>query len=174
MNQPHPDENRSPQYPGPQNSGPHFQAQPYGGAPNYQGGPYQGQPGYQAQPYHPGAPQPGYAQAGYPQPGYAQPGYAEPGYTQPGYPQPGSHGPVYQARFRKHTGMIILAQWRDVTVTGSYEQIRQAYRAAQTHNLLAGWWGLISFFVYNWIALIGNISEMGRIKQLARQNGEQV
>ena len=93
---------------------------------------------------------------------------------QQGYPQPGAHGPVYQARFRKHTGMIIIAQWSHVSVVGDYQQIRKAYRAAQTHNLLAGWWGLISALVYNWIALIGNMSEMNRIKQLARQNGEQV
>ncbi|NKY17354.1 hypothetical protein HF999_03040 [Tsukamurella spumae] len=83
-------------------------------------------------------------------------------------------GPVFQAKFRKHTGMVILAQWQDSYVTGSYADVRAAYRAAQTHNLLAGWWGLISLLVYNWIALIGNMSEMGRIKQQARAAGLEV
>ena len=127
------------------------------------------------QPYPPGPAQPyppQYQQQPYPSQPYPPQPYPPQNAQQ--YPPPGSHGPIYQARFRKHTGMIIIAQWSHVSVVGDYQQIRKAYRAAQTHNLLAGWWGLISALVYNWIALIGNMSEMNRIKQLARQNGEQV
>ncbi|NMO01224.1 hypothetical protein HH308_08340 [Gordonia sp. TBRC 11910] len=67
--------------------------------------------------------------------------------------------------------MIILAQWRDVIVTGSYDDVRKAFWQAQTHCLTLGWWGLLSALVYNWIAIIGNISEMGRITQQAREQG---
>ncbi|MCS3780855.1 hypothetical protein [Tsukamurella ocularis] len=106
---------------------------------------------------------------------YAQQPYAQQGYPQQPYPrQPYPQGPVFQAKFRKHTGLLVLAQWRDSYATGDYQQIRAAYRAAQTHNLLAGWWGLISLLVYNWIALIGNASEMNRIKQQARAAGLEV
>ncbi|MCA0158869.1 hypothetical protein LB823_21945 [Tsukamurella sp. M9C] len=101
--------------------------------------------------------------------------YAQQPYAQQGYPpQPYPQGPVFQAKFRKHTGLLILAQWQDSYATGDYQQIRAAYRAAQTHNLLAGWWGLISLLVYNWIAIIGNVSEMSRIKQQARAAGLEV
>ncbi|CAM3294994.1 hypothetical protein [Tsukamurella hominis] len=107
---------------------------------------------------------------------YAQQSYAQQGHPQQPYAQPQTYpqGPVFQAKFRKHTGLLILAQWQDSYATGDYEQIRAAYRAAQTHNLLAGWWGLISLLVYNWIAIIGNVSEMSRIKQQARAAGLEV
>ncbi|KXP03820.1 hypothetical protein [Tsukamurella pseudospumae] len=119
---------------------------------------------YQQQPY---------PQNGHPQQPYPNQQYAQQPYPPQQYPHP-AQGPVFQAKFRKHTGLIILAQWQDSYVTGSYADVRAAYRAAQTHNLLAGWWGLISLLVYNWIALIGNTSEMGRIKQQARAAGLEV
>ncbi|SEC00911.1 Uncharacterised protein (plasmid) [Tsukamurella tyrosinosolvens] len=109
-------------------------------------------------------------------PSYPQQPYAEQGHPRHPYvqPQPYPQGPVFQAKFRRHTGLLILAQWQDSYATGDYQQIRAAYRAAQTHNLLAGWWGLISLLVYNWIALLGNVSEMSRIKQQARAAGLEV
>lgn len=108
------------------------------------------------------------------QPGTEYQQYRQPEYGA-GYPQqPYQPGPVFQAKFRRHTGLLIIAQWQDSYATGTYDQIRQAYRAAQTHNLLAGWWGLISLLIYNWIALFGNMSEMSRIKQQARAAGLEV
>ncbi|MET9328846.1 hypothetical protein [Tsukamurella sp. NPDC003166] len=120
-----------------------------------------------------GLPQQSYPNQQYPQQPYSNQQYVQQPYPPRHYPNP-PQGPVFQAKFRKHTGMIILAQWQDSYVTGSYADVRAAYRAAQTHNLLAGWWGLISLLVYNWIALIGNTSEMGRIKQQARAAGLEV
>ncbi|GAA4407946.1 hypothetical protein GCM10023147_51990 [Tsukamurella soli] len=112
-------------------------------------------------------------QYSYPQQGVPGPASPGQGYPGQGYP-PRSHpaqGPVFQARFKKHTGMIVLAQWQTRTVVGSYEDVKKAYREAQTHNLVAGWWGLISLLVYNWIAIFGNMSEMGRIKKQAQAAG---
>ncbi|EGD54374.1 hypothetical protein SCNU_13859 [Gordonia neofelifaecis NRRL B-59395] len=95
--------------------------------------------------------------------------YPSPQQPQFGYPpQP----VVYQARFRKHTGMLILAQWTDASVVGSIHEVRAAYRGAQSHCLLAGWWGVFSMLFYNPMALVGNWSEMRRITHLAKANGE--
>lgn len=79
---------------------------------------------------------------------------------------------VYTAAFRKQTGMLIVAQTTPVQTTGTYPEIRSAFWKAQTHCLVFGWWGVLSFLIYNWIALIQNMSELSRIKHAARANGE--
>ncbi|GAB19237.1 hypothetical protein GOEFS_077_00290 [Gordonia effusa NBRC 100432] len=136
-------------------------------SPMPQGNPQQPYPaqGDPAQPY-PQQPYPGQpAQPGYPTPqGYPQP------YPPQQFAQPLPPG-IFQAKFRKHTGLIILAQWSDTVVTGTYDEVRKGFWNAQTHCLILGWWGIISALIYNWIAIIGNISELNRIKGLARQQG---
>ncbi|MDF0531390.1 hypothetical protein P0W64_00780 [Tsukamurella sp. 8F] len=154
--------------------------QPYQ-APQNQGQPYPNQ--YPGQPI-PRQPYPGQSyQAPYAGQSYQQPsqGYPNGGYPNqqyggqyPGQQPGGRPGPVFQARFKKHTGMIIIAQWQTRTVVGSYDDVRRAYREAQTHCLVAGWWGFISLLIYNWIAIFGNMSEMSRIAKQARAAGLQV
>jgi hypothetical protein len=78
---------------------------------------------------------------------------------------------VFQARFRKHTGIVVLALWQDSVVTGTYEQVRTAYRGAQVHNLCLGWWGILSLFLFNWIALFGNQSRMREVTAQATAAG---
>ncbi|MFW0791791.1 hypothetical protein [Gordonia sp. CPCC 205333] len=126
-----------------------------------------------------GSPYPGtgYPAAQSPMPqGYSpHPGYPHPqGYAQPYSPQQFGTVPppgIFQAKFRKHTGLIIFAQWSDTPVTGTYDDVRKAFWNAQTHCLTLGWWGIISALIYNWIAIFGNISELNRVKALARQHG---
>jgi hypothetical protein len=67
----------------------------------------------------------------------------------------------------KHTGMLVIMQTRTIRMQGTLQQCEAAYRDAQMHNLLAGWWGLISLLVMNWIAIFGNMSAIGQVRRLA-------
>ncbi|WP_144206500.1 hypothetical protein [Mycobacterium tilburgii] len=53
--------------------------------------------------------------------------------------------------------------------TGTLEQCEQAYRNAQTHCLVAGWWGLLSLLLLNPIALAYNYTAIHRARTLAGQ-----
>jgi hypothetical protein len=74
---------------------------------------------------------------------------------------------IFEARFKRHTGMLLMSQTRTLTVRGTLDQVKTVYRSAQTHNLLAGWWGVISLFILNPVALIGNAHQMTRVKRAA-------
>jgi hypothetical protein len=69
---------------------------------------------------------------------------------------------------KKHTGMLVVMQTQTIRVQGTLEQCEAAYREAQTHNLLAGWWGMFSFLFMNWIAIFSNMSAIGEVRRLAR------
>lgn len=87
-------------------------------------------------------------------------------YQSSGYPNPAD---LYRIRLLKHTGALIFWQQQTVTCTGTLEQCEAAYRDAQTHNLLAGWWSLVSALVMNWIALFSNLSAIRKLRNLAQQ-----
>jgi hypothetical protein len=76
-------------------------------------------------------------------------------------------GRQFQIKLRRHTGLLFLFQFRTYVVTGTLEQCERAYRQAQTHNLLAGWWSVISVLLLNWIALLSNRSAIARVRRLA-------
>jgi len=67
----------------------------------------------------------------------------------------------------KHTGVVWFWYQRSYTVTGTFGQCEAALRDAQTHNLLAGWWGVISLLVMNWVALAENHSARKALHRLA-------
>ena len=75
----------------------------------------------------------------------------------------------FSVRLYRHTGAVILWHQRTLTFTGTLEQCEKAYRDAQTHNLLAGWWSVVSLLVMNWIALISNYSAIRKVRALAAQ-----
>jgi hypothetical protein len=75
----------------------------------------------------------------------------------------------FSVRLYEHTGAVILWHQRTFTFTGPLEQCEKAYRDAQTHNLLAGWWSVVSLLVMNWIALFSNHSAIRRVRALAAQ-----
>ncbi len=81
------------------------------------------------------------------------------------------HNPAdrYYLKLARHTGALILWQQRSYTVSGTLEECEVAYRAAQTHNLVAGWWSLLSLFLLNWVALISNVSAMRQVRAMAKQ-----
>ena len=75
----------------------------------------------------------------------------------------------FQVKLTEHTGALILFNIRTFTVTGTLEQCEAAYRRAQTHNLLAGWWSLLSVLLMNWIAIFGNMGQISAVRRLASQ-----
>lgn len=90
--------------------------------------------------------------------------------SHPYYPPPVTgREPVFSVRLTKHTGMVVIGYNQRYTVTGSYAQCDAAIRQAQQHNLLAGWWGLISILIWNPIALITNSKARKSLRQQAAQ-----
>jgi Protein of unknown function (DUF2510) len=116
-------------------------------------------------------------------PGFAVPGNyptASPGYSAPprgqqpspggqlAQPNPGD-ARLFRIRLIKHTGLVVWMQRQTYIFTGTFQECERAYRAAQTHNLTAGWWGLLSALVFNWIALFSNMSAMDELRRIAQQ-----
>jgi hypothetical protein len=79
--------------------------------------------------------------------------------------QPGQR--QFMLTLRKHTGMIVLMRTQSYRFQGTLEQCEAAYRSAQTHNLLAGWWGMFSLLFMNWFAIFSNMSAIGKVRRLA-------
>ena len=73
----------------------------------------------------------------------------------------------FSVRLYKHTGAVIFWHQQRYTVTGTLEQCESAYRGAQTHNLLAGWWSLVSLLVGNWVALFSNFAAIRGVRRSA-------
>jgi FHA domain-containing protein/uncharacterized protein DUF2510 len=97
------------------------------------------------------------------------PGGSPPPAVQP----PSQPGPdearVFQIRLHRHTGMVIIMLRQSFVFTGTLEQCERAYRQAQIYNLTAGWWGILSALVFNWIALFSNMSAIGQVRRMAQQ-----
>jgi hypothetical protein len=69
----------------------------------------------------------------------------------------------------EHIGAVIMFAQRTYTFTGTLEQCERAYRSAQTHNLLAGWWSVLSLLAMNWAALISNWTAIRQVRRQAEQ-----
>ena len=129
---------------------------------------YHGERGYPP----PGYPMPGtpYPQGGYPPHGYppAPAGYAVP---QQYPPQPATQDGVRRFRMtlRRHTGLVMFFLNQRYSFTGTLDECEQAYRFAQNHNLLGGWWSVASLLVWNWVCLLGNYNQMQQVRRLAGQ-----
>ena len=121
-----------------------------------------------------GCPPPGYPppHTAYPQGGYPPHGYfpAPAGYAAPQqYPtRPAAPGDVRRFRMtlRRHTGLMVLFLNQRYSFTGTLEECEQAYRLAQTHNLLGGWWSVASLVVWNWVCLLGNHNQIQQVRRL--------
>jgi hypothetical protein len=84
-------------------------------------------------------------------------------------PQPAAAGPTFQVRPMQHTGIVIVWLNRRYTVTGSFAQCEAAIKAAQRHNLVAGWWSFASVVLWNWIAIFTNINQRKQLHRNAAQ-----
>jgi hypothetical protein len=74
---------------------------------------------------------------------------------------------IFTIRLRRHTGMLILMRTRTYSIQGTLEQCEAAYKKAQAYNLVAGWWGVLSLLIMNWIAILGNVGAMNKLRTLA-------
>lgn len=67
----------------------------------------------------------------------------------------------------KHTGMLIIMRTARVPVQGTLAELEAAFHKAQRHNLMFGWWGLLSLSVMNWIAIVGNRRAIAAVRKQA-------
>ncbi len=72
------------------------------------------------------------------------------------YPMPDQR--IFQVRITTHTGGLFFWFNQSRTVSGTYAVCATAVRNAQTHNLILGWWSLLSILFMNWIAIAENSS----------------
>ena len=61
--------------------------------------------------------------------------------------------------------MVLLAHRSSRTYTGTKVELEATYKKIQIHNLLLGWWGIISFF-WNALALYRNAQAMKKLRSL--------
>jgi len=63
----------------------------------------------------------------------------------------------------------MLLAWQQSTkqVVGTYDQCTADYANAQRHNLIFGWWSVVSILFFNWFALISNLNAANALKKLA-------
>lgn len=115
---------------------------------------------------HPYLTRPGFAPQPVPPPMYA-PGHHAPPLASYPAGQPGTAQPVFQVRVMKHTGAAIVCFNQRYTITGTFAQCEAAIRDAQLHNLLAGWWSVASVLVWNWVALLHNLSARNALRRQA-------
>lgn len=81
--------------------------------------------------------------------------------------QPTERPELYQLRLIRHTGMLVLWHQSIRTYQGTYEQCMAAYASAQRHNLIFGWWSIVSIIFSNWFALIQNFRSANQLKEIA-------
>lgn len=80
-----------------------------------------------------------------------------------------SAGETYQVRLVKVSSFVIVTNRRWATYTGTLEQLEAQARAAQTHTLLLGWWGVPFGLIWTPIALARNAKAMRQLRELASQ-----
>lgn len=76
---------------------------------------------------------------------------------------------VYRLTISKVTSMLVLTTRRSTTYTGTYDQLRKAYRNVLTYNLLLGWWGFPFGLIWTPMSLARNAGAMRKLKRLAGQ-----
>ena len=86
-----------------------------------------------------------------------------------GAPITAQAGAAYRVRLTKVSSFLIVTQRRSATYTGSLEQLEGFARAARTHTLLLGWWGVPFGLIWTPMALARNAKAMRQLRDLAAQ-----
>ena len=83
----------------------------------------------------------------------------------------GCHAPklVTAVSYTKHTGLIIIGRISRHRGLLCEQCNKRLFSSCVTYCLVAGWWGIISFFIYNPTAIIGNIIMYFRAKSRFRK-----
>lgn len=76
-------------------------------------------------------------------------------------------GAAYRVRLTKVSSFLIITQRRSATYTGTLEQLEGFARAARTHTLLLGWWGVPFGLIWTPMALARNAKAMRQLRDLA-------
>ena len=58
----------------------------------------------------------------------------------------GQVAPTFPIKFEKNTGLIVFRLKETLAGNLCWPCIQAAYKSSQAHNLLLGWWGIVSFF----------------------------
>jgi len=72
--------------------------------------------------------------------------------------------PITSMSYTKHTGLVILGRRQTYRGLLCEQCNKRLFSSCLNHCLIAGWWGIISFFIYNPAAIIGNIIMYFRAK----------
>jgi hypothetical protein len=72
--------------------------------------------------------------------------------------------PITLVSYTKHTGLIIIGRITRHRGLLCEQCNKRLFSSCLIHCLTAGWWGIISFFIYNPVAIIGNIIMYFRAK----------
>jgi hypothetical protein len=75
----------------------------------------------------------------------------------------------YAIRLNTHTGMLVLWSSKSYNFQGTYEQCVEAYKKAQRHNKLWGWWSGLSPFL-NLMAMNKNKKSLAELEALHAPN----
>jgi hypothetical protein len=86
----------------------------------------------------------------------------------------GKQDVVTEVSYTKHTGLILLAQTQRLKGFMCRECTGKLFSSCEIHCALAGWWGVISLFIYNPIALIGNLIMYLRARNRFTLNNRQI
>jgi hypothetical protein len=71
----------------------------------------------------------------------------------------------YQIRLLRVTGLVFLSYRKTLVFTGTKAELAQQYARVRRHNLLFGWWGIISF-IWNIVCLAKNRRVMDQLANL--------
>ena len=71
----------------------------------------------------------------------------------------------YHIKLSSITGLLIIGHKSSRVYTGTKQELSEVYSNVLTHNLLFGWWGIISFF-WNIMAITNNAKAMKKLKEL--------
>jgi hypothetical protein len=78
-----------------------------------------------------------------------------------------SAGAIYRVRLTKVSSFLVVTQRRAATYSGTLDQLEGIARAARTHTLLLGWWGIPFGLIWTPVALAQNAKAMRQVRDLA-------
>lgn len=78
-----------------------------------------------------------------------------------------STGAVYRVRLTKVSSFLVVTQRRAATYSGTLDQLEGIARAARTHTLLLGWWGIPFGLIWTPVALAQNAKAMRQVREFA-------
>ena len=76
-------------------------------------------------------------------------------------------GPAVKATFRRHTGMLMVMRFGSLGGPFCADCGLAVFRHQTAHTLVAGWWGMFSFFITPFV-LLWNLVQLRRVVRLPK------